>query len=99
MLLNILRWRLGLLIAGLLDVQQLDLKDQHFVRADGSLAAAFAISQVRGNVEHPFAANLHLLQRHLPTLDDLVDPKRRRLSTLDRAIEDLAIDQLAGVVN
>ena len=48
---------------------QLDIKVEHGIGADGA-AAFFAVGQLGGNENLPFAAFLHQLQRFGPALDD-----------------------------
>ena len=55
--------------------QQMNVKNQNLVGADGSLASAFFISQLRGDVESPVSAWFHQLQSFCPAGDDARDLK------------------------
>ena len=81
-----------------LDGQQLDVENQRRIRADLAARAAFAVSQIRRNVQLPLGSDRHQLQRLGPALDDLPDRERRGLAALVRAIELRAVDQRAAVV-
>ena len=82
------------------DVEQFYFEDQYFVGADlSATTSTLAVGHVRRDVQHPFVADLHLLQCRLPTLNDLVDFEFGGFAASDAAIEFGSIGQLAGVVN
>ena len=83
---------------GLLNCEQFDFEHQDFIRSNRALASSLAVGQFGRNVQHPFVADFHLLQRHLPTFDDLIDAEGCWLASLNGTIKDLSTDQLAGVM-
>src|SRR5262249_3735476 len=81
------------------DLEQLAIELERGAGLDLRGRAAVAVRHVGGADELRLAAGLHLGDALGPTLDHLVQREGRRLPALDRAVEDRAVDELAGVVH
>ncbi len=77
------------------DLEQFNLKDQHALRS----ALATVVGQFHWDPRAHFLADLHEGESKPPAFDDLVDPKRRRFSTLEGAVEEFAVGRPALVVH
>src|SRR4051794_28373304 len=81
------------------DIKQFDVENE---RGEGWNGAAFralgAIGEVRGNVDPPLVADLHLLQGFGPARNDAVDGNLRRLLA-QRAVEALAVQEHTVVMD
>src|SRR4051794_308752 len=69
----------------LLDTEQFHLKNEGAVRRYLRTRTAFAVSQVRRNLELEFVAHLHELKPLSPATDDTIQRKADRLATLHGA--------------
>ena len=82
-----------------LDGEKLHLEDERGVRADVLASPALAVGQLGRHEQLPLGADLHQLQGFRPPGDHLVGSELRRLAALVGAVELLAADQSAAVVN
>src|SRR5271165_784288 len=81
------------------DLEQLDLESEHGVGADRAAGpGTFSVSEVAGDEKLPGRADRHELKGLCPTRNDPVDLESRRLTALQRAVEDRPVDQLAFIM-
>src|SRR5581483_6230185 len=91
--------RAASIIHSLDDLEQLHLEDQGRPRPDAAPGAPVPVCQL-GRADQPaLPADLHLLQPLGPARDHLVQREHRRLTALDRAVEDGPVDERAVVVD
>src|SRR5574337_1617349 len=81
--------------------EQFDVENQRGVRWDHSAGTARSIPQIGWDGEFALAPHLHPLDPFVPAFNDSsgAQRKRKRLSTIDRAIELLAVLQPTRIVN
>src|SRR5689334_4820374 len=86
----------------LLDLDQLNLKDECRARRYDLPRPTIAIAESGRDDQLPLAADLHALQAFVPALDDHARAqfdRPKRLATIDAAIELLAVLKSAGVMH
>ena len=81
------------------DLQQLHFEHERRAARDARRSTVVAVGDVRGANELRLAADLHLGHALGPAGDHAVQGKRRRLTALDRAVEDVAGAERAVIVN
>src|SRR5690606_38266325 len=82
-----------------LDTQQLQFEYQYRIRRNQRARALLAIGQVTGDVQLVLLANVHQLQTFDPTLNHATNRQIDGVATLDRAVENSAVNQTAFIVN
>src|SRR5580692_8376979 len=83
----------------LVEVEQLHFKAQGGARRDGRRLTTIAVCHRGRAHDLRLLALLHLLKRFRPARHDAIQRELDGLTTLDRAVEDGTIDQLALIVD
>ena len=83
----------------LLDIKELDVKDQLGVLGDRGRGALHSIGKIGGNHKRALATDNHALKNKIPTLDDLISSKAelKRGSRLVRIKNGVVRGKTAGV--